>query len=325
MTETKNETTVFYPDGHHETKGHAASLTAKGRLIEYNQQLKANLAAGIRFTEILDVLSETKDTDELLEAALALSTYQLDSAYLVYPQQYSKSDFYLIFLQRLLQLHQANTMILESSERKKELHHSFEGISQAGYFLFATSETDPAGAYYYEKETEQRLFYINFKRHLLSFNSQALTNLLVVNYGKRYQFKAIKNLANLLIAVGKCFKEDYGYEVDFSYLDAANQARYPLTSSKLPQQALDRLFIKASQAGYMLTTGIDREAILDLGPTIRLSLFAHGENTWVMQVQDQANCLSWLDLLFKYEFLKDWYLENLDTIEVRTDSRYFKG
>ncbi|MDO4456385.1 MAG: hypothetical protein Q4B66_06815, partial [Ligilactobacillus agilis] len=112
MTETKNETTVFYPDGHHETKGHAASLTAKGRLIEYNQQLKANLAAGIRFTEILDVLSETKDTDELLEAALALSTYQLDSAYLVYPQQYSKSDFYLIFLQRLLQLHQANTMIL---------------------------------------------------------------------------------------------------------------------------------------------------------------------------------------------------------------------
>lgn len=326
MTRTSQETTVFYPNGQQKTKSQAASLTAKGRLMEYNTQLKDSLKAGITFTQILDELIETQDTERLLEATLALSSYQLDSAYLVYPQQYSRSDFYLIFLQRLLQLHQSDTMILQSSERKKELHHEFEGISQTGYFLFRILDDDPFGAYYYEQESNQVLFYLNFKRHLLKFNSQALTTLLVVDYGAHYQFKQIKHLADLLIAIGRYFKEDYGYEVDFSYLDAANQALYPLVDTQVPQVALDRLFIKASQAGYMLTTGIKGEAVLELTPNLSLKLYPNPHESatgWVMQVQDSDNQLSWLDLLFKYEFLKDWYLENLDTIEVKTDSRYF--
>ena len=76
----------------------------------------------------------------------------------------------------------------------------------------------------------------------------------------------------------------------------------------------------------MLTTGIKGEAVLELTPNLSLKLYPNPHESatgWVMQVQDSDNQLSWLDLLFKYEFLKDWYLENLDTIEVKTDSRYF--
>ena len=44
-----------------------------------------------------------------------------------------------------------------------------------GYFTFKIDENMREGAYYVDKSTGARLFYINFKRQLIRFNSQALT------------------------------------------------------------------------------------------------------------------------------------------------------
>lgn len=327
-------TTVFYPGGQQKIINQSnASLSTADHLIEYNKQLENNLNKGIRFTRIFERLIETNDTEELLKAVLELSQYKLDSTYLIYPKQYSSSDFYLIFLSRLLQLHNKLGMILQENVHDKELHHEFVGINQDGYFIFKLDTQNPDGAYYFEKNTRETLFYINFTRQVISFNSEALTNLLVVNYGNKYDFSVIKKLSIFLLQIGRFFKEDFGYDVDFNYLDPSNQAIYEIVNDKMPQFSLDKLFIKASQAGYMLVTNTHNEAQLDLNDGTRLLLFNNGSNSkqideqvqWVMQVQDPNNQFSWLDLLFRYEFLHDWYLENIESIGIKSSDIFYKG
>lgn len=303
-----------------------SSLSTKGRLLTYNEQLRASLENGIDFTRILDVLINTNDTTELLQAAMKLVNYQLDSAYLVYLQKYSLLDFYLIFLNRLLQLHKNENVTLAASEQHNELYHEYPNLGAAGYFIF-TTDNQNSGAYYTEKQTGQKLFYLDFERKILRFNSQTLTDLLVINYAQQFEYEVIEEIADLLLALGRYLKEDYGFDVDFSLLDPSNNAFYEIAHTQMPQKPLDRLFIKAADAGFMLTNGLNNEASLVLGD-IKLTICEQesqdGLNTkWGIMIDDENQEFSWFKMLFKYEFLHDWYLENLADLELMCDNRYF--
>lgn len=322
------KTETFYPSGEQEfvNESPQASLSSTGRLLTYNEQLKASLDNGINFTQILDVLIKTKDTNELLQAATKLVNYQLDTAYLVYLQKYSLSDFYLIFINRLLELHQNEKVSLLASEINNELYHEYPTIQSKGYFTFTQVKEHATGAYYTDKATQEKIFYLDFEKKLFRFNSQALTNLFIVEYRHDYDYVQLKEVTALLLALGRYLKEDYGFDVDFNLLDPANNAFYEITQTSLPQEALDKLFVQAAQAGFMLVNGMDNEAILDLGNvTISIYRLANQDvvEKWGINVSDPKQEISWLDILFKYEFLRDWYLENLGSLEIVSDPRYF--
>ena len=246
------------------TSAYAGSLSTTGRLMSYNDQLKESLKRGIYFTKVLDELINTDDKNILLESVMTLTDYRLDTAYLIFPQQYSRADYYLIFLNRLLQLHQNEQVILQSSDHQNELYHEFPGINMEGYFTFKIDENMREGAYYVDKSTGARLFYINFKRQLIRFNSQALTDLLVVDYSGKFDYKTVKRFEAYLVVIGKYFKEDYGFDVDFNLLDTSNNASYQISSADEPREALDKLFIISADAGYMLVAGESGREVMQM-------------------------------------------------------------
>lgn len=312
-----------------ETRAYAGSLSTTGRLMSYNDQLKESLKRGIYFTKVLDELINTDDKNILLESVMTLTDYRLDTAYLIFPQQYSRADYYLIFLNRLLQLHQNEQVILQSSDHQNELYHEFPGINMEGYFTFKIDENMREGAYYVDKSTGARLFYINFKRQLIRFNSQALTDLLVVDYSEKFDYKTVKRFETYLVAIGKYFKEDYGFDVDFNLLDASNNASYQISSADEPREALDKLFIISADAGYMLVAGESGRAVLQLKNNVVVSILRQAEHddlnnaSWVIKVQDEEHKVAWFDILYKYEFIKDWYLDNLTSLAIKSDERFF--
>lgn len=120
MSEYENPTITFYP---HESEFDVTpeeqkpALSTNERLMNYNGRLKESLNNGIRFTEVFDTLINTTDLNELFQSIKTLASYQLDDDYLVYPIQYSRADFYLIFINRLLSLNDKETVILMSSEK----------------------------------------------------------------------------------------------------------------------------------------------------------------------------------------------------------------
>ena len=321
----KLKTVTFLPNGHiKESKvsnsKSAHTLSTTGRLMEYRDQLKKNLDNGIHFTEILNELITTKDVDVLLNSIQQLSTYQLDSAYLIYPQQYSREDFFLIFLGRLLGLHNAEKLILKSNEKTDELYQEFPGIDDLAYFTF--QENPDGSAFYVEQKLNEALFYIDFNKHLLLFNSEALTDLLLTKLRSEISSDVLRQFELQLLAIGKFMKEDYGFDVDFNILDPSNYADYPIVDSQMPKEALDKLFILASDAGYMLVTGTQDEAILKLTQGITMTIMPKN-NQWIIKIDDPNNRVSLFDVLNYYDFLRDWYLENLDDLEIKNDSQYY--
>ena len=311
------------------TSAYAGSLSTTGRLMSYNDQLKESLKRGIYFTKVLDELINTDDKNILLESVMTLTDYRLDTAYLIFPQQYSRADYYLIFLNRLLQLHQNEQVILQSSDHQNELYHEFPGINMEGYFTFKIDENMREGAYYVDKSTGARLFYINFKRQLIRFNSQALTDLLVVDYSGKFYYKTVKRFEEYLVVIGKYFKEDYGFDVDFNLLDTSNNASYQISSADEPREALDKLFIISADAGYMLVAGESGRAVLQLKNNIVVSILMQAEHadlnnaSWVIKVHDEDHKVAWFDILYQYEFIKDWYLDNLTSLAIKSDERFF--
>ena len=330
--EYEKPTETFRPNNKknaEETRAYAGSLSTTGRLMSYNDQLKESLKRGIYFTKVLDELINTDDKNILLESVMTLTDYRLDTAYLIFPQQYSRADYYLIFLNRLLQLHQNEQVILQSSDHQNELYHEFPGINMEGYFTFKIDENMREGAYYVDKSTGARLFYINFKRQLIRFNSQALTDLLVVDYSEKFDYKTVKRFEEYLVVIGKYFKEDYGFDVDFNLLDASNNASYQISSADEPREALDKLFIISADAGYMLVAGESGRAVLQLKNNVVVSILRQAEHddlnnaSWVIKVQDEGHKVAWFDILYKYEFIKDWYLDNLTSLAIKSDERFF--
>lgn len=328
--ESQKETTVFQPDGTiTEAKSQEAAISTSARLQNYNDQLKDSLRHGISFTELLDQMVSTNDPHKLLDAAMKLINYRLNSAFLIFPQQYSQADFYLIFLSRLLQQHDQDQLILQSSDRNQELYHEFPGINNEGYFVFQIDPVNEGGAYYVEKQTGERLFYLNFAKSVLKVNAAAITSLLVVNYQDKFVYSTVKKFVLLLIKIGNFFKEDFGFDVDFNILDQSNSAVYPIIKIDLPNEALDKLFVAASQAGYMLKAGSKGEAILGLRSDLVVTfgsedqLIGNGQKQWAINVSDEEEDLSWFDILFNYDFVRDWYLNNLNVLEIQVDPRYF--
>ena len=43
----------------------------------------------------------------------------------------------------------------------------------------------------------------------------------------------------------------------------------------------------------------------------------------VIKINDPDNRISWFDVLNKYDFIRDWYLENLESLEIKNDPRYY--
>ncbi|GAJ25413.1 hypothetical protein JCM15457_277 [Liquorilactobacillus sucicola DSM 21376 = JCM 15457] len=307
----------------------AATLSTTGRLIAYNQELKDSLNNGIRFTQLLDQLVQTDDPKTLFEAAQKLVNYHLDNSYLVFPQQYSRADFYLIFLNRLLELHNSEKVILQSSDRNHELYHEFPGINTHGYFVFQLEKGTTDGAYYTEKNSGEILFYLNFHKNIVRFNSRSLVQLLLVDYSAEIPSEAIKNFENYLLNLGRYLKEDYGFDVDFNLLDPSNSAVYELSNPQIPHSVLDQLFVIAADGGRMLKVGAQNEAILNLNDRTVVTLCDRGNEDnagvpeWVLKVNDQENEVAWFDILLQYQFIREWYLTNLSDLEIRSDSLYF--
>lgn len=326
---TENPTVIFQPDGTVEIVTVEQVISTTARLQNFNGELKSSLKHGLDFTALLDQLIQTDDPHELLDAVTQLIDYRLNSAFLIFPQQYSEADFYLIFLSRLLQQHQNNQLILQSSDRHHELYHEFPGINAAGYFTFQIDTQNAGGAYYVERQSQARLFYVNFTKHILKFNASAITSLLVVDYQQKFVYPTVKKFVLLLIKIGQLFKEDFGFDVDFNILDQSNSAMYPIIKADLPAEALDKLFVVASKAGHMLKAGFNGEAILELRPGLVVTfgdeaqLGSTDQEQWIINVNDPDEDLSWFDLLFNYDFIRDWYLNNLNLLEIKVDPRYF--
>lgn len=302
-------------------------VSTKSRLVNFNEQIKLSLNNGIKFTETLDVLMNTQDKVELIDAAMSLMGYQLDTNYLTFPQKYSAADYCLLFFNRLMDLHDNETAILHFSEPRKALVHEIPGINVVDSFSFKIDDND--GAYYVAQESGESLFYLNLRKRMIRINSAAITNVLIVSYLEKLDAKSIKYLEMMLIDFATYLKEDYGFSVDLNLLDSGNPARYELSENVLKRSVIDELFVLASENELMVEAGANNSAVLKLAKS-EMTIYDQqqmGESDnekWVIAVMDAAQEISWFDILLNEPFIRNWYLNNINELSIKSDPLIFK-
>lgn len=304
------------------------TLSASGQLSTYNTALKTGLQHGITYTKLLDQLRDTKDPRELLTAATELSTYQLDSEYVTFPHQYSVADYYLLFMTRLMDIHeQASDILVESAVANRHLSHRLVPLTDQGVFAFELANETDGGAYYAETLSGQRVFYLNLKRQMMSINSAAIVNLFIVAYASTLENNVKLKATQFLMDFGYALKTDFGFSVDFNILDPANNEFYEFQNANAASGVLDKLFIAAADDNRRLLhneNGVG--AVLPLADNLELKLTNHPSTTgdhWGIYVHDKDQQTSWFMVLLQFDFLRCWYLDNLSDLQIRSDSLLF--
>lgn len=303
-----------------------STLSTSGRLLSYNNAVKEGLKTGQHFTELMDQLINTKDPKELVDAAQALSVFILDSDYVTFPHQYNNADYYLIFMSRLLELHdQGEEITLESHEDNQHLTQQITALGDLGVFAFVAANDSTGGVYYRDQVTGETLFYLNLKRRMMRVNSSAITKLFIETYADKLEKNHLLSATDLLIAFGQALKTDFGFDVDFNLLDTNNNEFYAFQTSNLSGEIVDKLFVAAAEESYMLKHDKDG-AVLELAPDLKLKIASHnatGGAAWGLYISDEDQKVSWFKVLLEFPFLRKWYLENIDDLQIRSDNLVF--
>lgn len=303
-----------------------ATLSPSQRFRIYNNNLKAGLKNGLAFTDRLDQLTETSDTDELLASATALFTFHLDTAFVTFPHQYSAADYYLLFMGRLLELHRQAGITLSSAAEHEELSLTVDALGDQHAFKFVLVGGQNGGAFFTDKHSGLHLFYMNLERQQVRFNSKAFTDLFAIELADQpveQRMTAIKTL----ILFAKDLEQDYDFSADYNLLETDNQARYLTKHADLPAGTVDKLFVASADSHYMLQNAPSGQgAMIELADGTVFGIANAGDDNapkWVITVTDKNDAISLMAILLNYDFIRQWYLANRDDLEIQSDPLIF--
>lgn len=305
-------------------------LTTTSQLHEFSDNVKKGLDRGQHYVQLIDQLVETDDNEELLDAASQLATISVDSEYVQFPHQFQPQDYYLLFMGRLLEMHDDQTLSVVFDQHKSSLSGTLLPIIGQSKFQFNLEHSENGGAFFAESITKQKLFYINLQRRMLRFNSRALVNLFVIELAQNQDTDAevLEQAAYPLIAFTHYLKQDFGFSVDLGIFDTNNENNYYLEQNNLQLTVIDKLFVKTADSDYMLVNLPDRVGAklqLDSQTSLELGVVPGSSQIqyWAFRVIDSRQAVSFFDLLIRHSLIRDWYLDNREQLEVKSDPLIF--
>ncbi|MGV0168691.1 hypothetical protein ACRYI5_08805 [Furfurilactobacillus sp. WILCCON 0119] len=301
-------------------------LSPSQRFRIYNNNIKDGIRNGIKFTQHLDQLTETTSTDELLVAATALFSFTMDTDFVTFPHQYSAADYYLLFMGRLLELHDQTGLSLTSAADHEELSMSLAALGDKPAFKFVLVGGHNGGAFFTDRASGLHLFYLNLERQQLRFNSKAFVDLFAVTLNDQVAADRMAGI-NALITFAKDLEHDYDFSVDYNLLEATNGTQYKTKHAILPAGTVDRLFVASADSHYMLQNAPEGNgAVIELEDGLVFGIVNAGSVTeprWVMTTTDPDNNVSLMNVLLHYKFICQWYLDNRADLEIQSDPLIF--
>lgn len=286
-------------------------------MLKVQDELNEGLKKGQRYAELMHELTTTADPIELLDATRQLATFEVDTAAVVFPKKFAASDYYLIFMSRLLELNgltnEFRTAMVET-DGHPVMHHQWPNSDQI--FRFGKNGAHLA---YVEQTSHQVIFRLDLEKQTMSFDTATINNLYFLSEGTDPKTSLKKQVASF-IKFGQLLEKNYHFQVDFNMFDARNEKTYVFEGTGLDSSILDELFVAAAQNHYILYNADEfLGAFLRLKSNVMLTIFEMdaANHQWAMRVQDQEERYSLFDVLKDYAFLNDWYVNNIDDLKLK--------
>ncbi|MBM7616627.1 hypothetical protein JOC36_000160 [Weissella uvarum] len=274
-------------------------------------------------------LAESNDPETLHTTAERMIQRQMNPAWVQVPRQYSAADDYLIAMDRFMQLAGVVGYSILLPVDTEAVTLVMTDLNTPAAFAFETNNDQNGGAFFTELSTGERLFYWSLERKQILFNARGIVDLLVDRFSKKnVTVNQNRVIAAMLTEFGRYMERVFGYKVDFNILETLDDYHYDLIQHAEPKGMLDKLFVLSGETNYFLQ-GMPNGAAIMLGDQTEVRIFfindanALGAQRWHFQVVDGRDQYSWLDVLFNYDFIAKWYLDEQKTMEIAYDELVF--
>lgn len=301
------------------------TTSTSSKVLELSKSIKSGLTLGEKYVSLLNQLASTKKSAELLDAMDQLAAIDLTNAFVKFPQHYEIADYYLLFMDRLLQLNQVAGVSLHE-EKDHSLAMQLANFGEKVTFKFEMDEKQ-GGAFFCEQENHEPLFYINLDKKALRFSNRALVNFFIVREIEHYSDLDLAAAIKPLISLAHVLNDQLDFNIDLGILETANDFLARLNQPELDLKVIDKLFVETADSDYrLLNLPHNNGASLQLDRQVHIELGFDPDDysrQWAFRVVDDEEEVSFFDVLLHYKLIRDWYLDNRDALAVRSDPLIF--
>ena len=131
--------------------------TATEQVTSLTASLTTGLKLGERYVQLLDQLATATVPTELLDAAGQLAEFDLNHAYVKFPQHYQPEDYYLLLMGRLLELAGIGDFAVKPDPMHRRLAMRLTTFENDYTFCFEQKRSRP-GAFFCEQTDHEPLF-----------------------------------------------------------------------------------------------------------------------------------------------------------------------
>lgn len=296
--------------------------TATEQVTSLTASLTTGLKLGERYVQLLDQLATATVPTELLDAAGQLVEFDLNHAYVKFPQHYQPEDYYLLLMGRLLELAGIGDFAVKPDPMHRRLAMRLTTFENDYTFCFEQKRSRP-GAFFCEQTDHEPLFNLDLAHHSLQFNNRALVDFLIVKEIANHNDLELQGVVKPLVAFANLLAEQLGFTINLGILATDNAAQFKLAAPELSLTVIDKLFVQTAETDtVLLSLPQNNGAKLALASDTALSLaFDPDDYTkqWFFMVTDAKAQLSFLDVLLHYPLVRDWYLANRSALAIRDD------
>ncbi|KRL27363.1 hypothetical protein FD27_GL001121 [Limosilactobacillus frumenti DSM 13145] len=287
--------------------------------------LTTGLTLGQQYVQLLKQLAETESAAELLDAAQQLVTFDLDNVFVKFPQHYQPTDYYLLLMGRLLEMHSNTDFQIQEDLDHHDFYATISSLGDQVHFKFIIDANGTAQLI--ETQGQEALLYLNLKHKMLRFNNRALVNYFIIALQREYSDLDIRAAVKPLLAFAHALAADLDFVIDLGILDVNNDQHFALQQPTLSLTVIDRLFVATAEFDYMLLNlPQNNGAELRLDRGIKMDLQFDPDDysqQWFFKVQDPDNQVSFFDLLLHYQLVRQWYLQQREALAVKSDPLLF--
>lgn len=298
--------------------------SASQQVASLTDALAAGLKRGEQYVALLNQLATTSDEEELLAAASQLIDFDLQDAYVKFPQHYEPEDYYLLLMGRLLELAGEDDLTVKPDPAHQRLTMHLTSFKNNYTFCFERKRNRP-GAFFAEQGDHEPLFNLDLTHKLLQFNNRALVDFLIVKEINHRNDLELRALLKPLVTFANLLADKLAFTINLGILATENEAKFKLASPDLKLTVIDRLFVQTAEtAAALLSLPKNNGAKLVLGEGVALTLAFDPDDfsrQWYFTVADPDAKLSFLDVLLHYSLVRNWYLGNRGALAIM-DSRF---
>lgn len=290
------------------------------RVSELSASIKQGLATGQRYVDLLDQLVTTSDAEKLLEATRKLVQLDLNNPFVHYPQHYQAADYFLLMMDRLLQLNGVEGLTVIENDASHQLRGVLDSLGRNDNFSF---RYDPAhnGAFFVDQANDELLFFVDLKENELRFSNRALVNSFIAQGLRQHNDLELAESVKPLVAFARLLAKQLDFHIDLGILESGKQVSYQIAKPDLDLTMIDRLFVATAETDYMLMNlPKNNGAELRLeGVKLQISMDPSDySRVWSFVVLDPDEHTSFFDLLLHYPLVRQWYLQNRSAVAVRS-------